>query len=181
MRDRRDFKTAAIGLIGALIGGLLSTGGVIYAQNAESDREDERRLEAARGAVHLFIDEYRGAGLYLERMVMTGVVTKVPSDAAITVSDEDRRLMASNLEPDAYGRASEAATVTNYILSRLEARGRGRPFLARMRTFDENMIRLALRELAEGREALRPLSGETPAVTPKPLLRQRQPGFPPDP
>jgi hypothetical protein len=156
-------------------------GGVVCAERMESDREQNRHEEAARGAARLFVDEFRTVGLYFERTLQNGVWEPVPSDARIRLSDEDRKLMSANLKPDEWGRASEAATVTNRVLGRLRARGEGRPYLSLLRRTEQQLITLALNELNEGREALRPLSGESPAVIPKPPLRRPQSELPPPP
>jgi hypothetical protein len=117
--ERGALTTAIVGLVGAVINGLLATGGVIYSEHQAGQREERRDRRAAEGAAHLMVDEYRSAGLYLERCVQTGKLWPVPPDADITVSAAHRRLMARHLEADAYGRASEAASNTNLALRAL--------------------------------------------------------------
>jgi hypothetical protein len=41
----RDLRTAAIGLVGALIGGVISAFGVIYSEHAEGNRVENRGNE----------------------------------------------------------------------------------------------------------------------------------------
>jgi len=50
-----------------------------------------------------------------------------------------------------------------------------RPYLSPLSRIEAKLMRLTLTEITEGREALRPLSGESPAVTPAPPLRRPQP------
>lgn len=179
--EKGALTTAAVGLIGAVIGGVMATGGVIYSEHQQNQRDERRdRLEAV-GAAHLMVDEFRSAGLYLERCIQSGKIWPVPPDADITVPVLDRRLMARHLEPDEYGRASEAASNTNLILRTLRFADRPRGPFPRLSVHSESLVNAALTELAEGREALRPLTGESPAVTPKPPLRRPQPGLPPQP
>ncbi len=175
-QGRGDLRIAAVGLIGAVIGGVLSTGGVIYSERAQADREEQREERLAQGAARLLVDEYREVGLYLERCLQTGKLFPVPSSAAIEISDEDRKRMASHLSSDAYGRASEAVQNVNLSTTALKRADREEgpyPVLSEM---ELTVIDAALVELAEGREALRPLTGETAAITPTPPLRRPQPG-----
>jgi len=145
----------------------------------EADREQARHEEAARGAARLMVDEFRTAALYFERSLQNQVWEPVPPDARIALSDEDRKLMSANLGPDGWGRASETAIVTNRVLGRLRDRNRKRPYLSRLPRTEQQLMTLSLRDLTEGREALRPLSGEPPAITPTPPLRVPQPELPP--
>lgn len=174
-----DLRTALVGLTGAAIGGFFAMAGVVCAEKMESDREQDRHEEAARGAARLFVDEYRTVGLYLERTLQNGVWEPVPGDAHIQIPDSDRKLLSANLDEDEWGRASEAATVTNRVLNRLRARMKGRRYLSLLPRTEEQLMRLTLTEITEGREALRPLSGESPALTLKPPLRRPQPPLPP--
>lgn len=114
-----DFRIATVGLVGALLGGVLSFGGVTHSEYRRDQREDRRELRDAEGAARVMVDEYRAAGLYLERNAQTGKVWPVPTDVEIKVSADDRKLIASNLSSDAYGRASEAAVNANLSLRAL--------------------------------------------------------------
>ncbi|MGH2921983.1 MAG: hypothetical protein ACRDKU_07965 [Gaiellaceae bacterium] len=179
--NRGSLATAIVGLVGALIGGAMATAGVIYSERQQSTREDRRDRRSAQGAAHLMVDEFRSAGLYLERCIQTGKLFPVPPEADVVLSLEDRRLMARHLEPDEYGRASEAASNTNFSLRALRVADRRLAPYPLLNIHTEAVIRATLTELAEGREALRPLTGESPAVTPKPPLRRPQPGLGPQP
>jgi hypothetical protein len=173
---------AGAGFLGTVVGGIIATTGVVYVENSERQREDEKHEEATRGSALLLVDEFRVAGLYFERSLHNDVLTPVPPDATIVISDSDRRLLAANLHPDAYGRASEAAIVTNHVLRRLRTRGRGRGSFSRLIAPEGVLMAMAVNELTEAREAVRPLTGETPAIRgPKPPLRRKQPPIPPQP
>lgn len=173
--------TSGAALLGAVAGAVIATYGVVYVENSERNREEERTEEAAQGAALLLVDEFRQAGLYFERSLQNDVLARVPPDALIEVSDADRRLMAANLDPDAFGRATESANTANNVLRRLRARGRGRPYYARLVPPEGALMVLAINDMTEGREALRPLTGETPALRPPPPLRRKQPPIPPQP
>lgn len=177
--ERGDLRTAAVGLLGAMIGGLLSIGAVVYSEHAEADREEDRQERMAEASAHLLVDEYRSAGLYFERCIQTGKLWPVPPDASVRVGTEERKLIAAHIEPDAYGRASEAAANANLVLRALRVADRPRAPYPLLSDAEQTAIHTALDEINEGREALRPLTGESPAVTPKPPLRRPQPGPPP--
>ena len=142
--EKSDLRIAAVGLIGAIIGGLLSTGGVIYSEHSQAQREDRRELRAAVGSARLMVDEYRSAGLYLERCIRTGKLWPVPPEAAIAVADNDRKLMVAHLEPDAYGRASEATVNTNLILRALRRADRPEGAYPLLGRHEEITVRAAL-------------------------------------
>lgn len=180
--DKGNLRLAVVGLVGAVIGGLLSMAGVVYAEHVRDQRAAEKEGRAAKAAGLVVVDEFRGAALYFERMLQHDRVEPVPPGARIVISDADRRLiLRSDLLPDdAYGRASEAASNGNLLIDAMRARERrtGKPYAKAYRVHRE-LFAATARELSAGREALRPLTGESPAITPTPPLRVPQPGLEP--
>lgn len=184
--ERRRFPrltAAGAGLLGAVLGGVIATAGVIYVEQSERQREQEKHDEATRGSALLLVDEFRTAGLYFEQSLSANVLGPISSDTKIVISDSDRRLLTANMKPDAYGRASESAVNANRILDRLRSQIRQgrRPFSPLVPPEGALMV-MAINDLTEGREALRPLTGETSAIKGrKPPLRRKQAPIPPQP
>jgi hypothetical protein len=174
----QDLRIALVGLAGAAIGGLFASGAVIYSEHAEGNRETDREHRQAVGAARLFVDEFRSAGLYFERCIQTGKFEPVPPDAAIELSEADRKLAAGHLSSDAYGRASEAAVSVNIVIRTLRSVDPKRGPWPILEGAVEEVVHAGRDESIEAREALRPLTGETPAITPKPPLRSLQPDLP---
>lgn len=169
-----DYRVALVGLVGALIGGLMSTAGVLYSERAQDRRDDAHERREAAGAARLLVDEFRTVGLWGERSLQTNKLQPVPPDAVVRLTSGERKVIAMHMSSDGWGRASEAAANANLTTRTFARVDRGLGPFRELAPAEAVLIDTVLTEVTQGREALRPLTGETPAVTPTPPLRRLQ-------
>jgi hypothetical protein len=100
---------AVVGTIaGAAIGGLIAAGTSYYLDKASADRQRKGEERVARGIARVMLGDFQSALNELCRIGDTGYFLREPVHLRSEVSIDDRRLLASELSPDAWFKVSAA-------------------------------------------------------------------------